>query len=995
MKPLKLIMRGINSYRSEQNIDFEELTSFGLFGIFGPTGSGKSSILDAITLALYAKLPRSTKNFININEKNASVSFTFSISTAQTRRYLVERSFRYHGKDTLTVRNISGRLLDITEAEPSILADRPTETTQECIRLLGLNSDDFMRTVVLPQGQFSEFLKLKNAERRSMLQRIFHLEKYGLELTQKIAAARQKQELLLGRLEGQLQNYEDVTKEKTEELSDKLEKSLLQRELTLQEREIAKSAYQKADEIRSLDEEYSSLLRAFEILQKEKPAIEKKKITLETGQKANQLKPFALQAKEAAADYEKALTALRQKRDELLMIQSKYESLQKERAQAACDYEKQLPLLFNQEQKTRTALEISKTAGQWTEKKEALSKALQTQKTTLSDLLNQKEFLLSKNTALREEITALETQNDSLEINEEKRELFEEGHRKEEIYREKRKLYEEHKKSLTMNKQTLEERLSALSEEKKAADRQIESCQRDHLSGILRENLKENCPCPVCGSLHHETTFHVPESSLIKERLQNARDIKSRLEKEELLLQKESARQEHLAEEFALLQHSGQEILTLRKNSGVQNFTEALHQQRQTRQQQNKLQADLREKRKLLESLREKQEALQTDILRLSSQISSAENEIRNYENFIREQWSRFPADVARKADYSSLLDEISARRQLLEHKKKQTETDFQSVSLLYQRLREELSAAENEEKKSASHTRDVSSVFLAQLQKAGFSSDENLESLYLSEKDIQSAGLDISRFETSFQKTGERLQYLKEKRQDTPITKEEWQKRKTCYEALESQYESLQREIALLEHQKETFTLRLKEKEKLEKDQREKQHRKDIIHQLELLFKGNTFIEYMAQSRLRYIAMEASAILSDISCGSYALEIGEDSEFLIRDNKNGGVLRPCDTLSGGETFITSLSLALALSSAIQLNGTAPLELFFLDEGFGSLDEELLDVVMTSLERLQSKNRSIGVITHVEAIQARVPVKLYVTPADAGQEGSRIRLEYT
>ena len=110
---------------------------------------------------------------------------------------------------------------------------------------------------------------------------------------------------------------------------------------------------------------------------------------------------------------------------------------------------------------------------------------------------------------------------------------------------------------------------------------------------------------------------------------------------------------------------------------------------------------------------------------------------------------------------------------------------------------------------------------------------------------------------------------------------------------------------------------------------------------------------------------------------------------------KTGGILRSCDTLSGGETFITSLSLALALSSAIQLNGTAPLELFFLDEGFGSLDEELLDVVMTSLERLQNRNRSIGIITHVEAIQARVPVKLIVTPSDISQNGSVIRLEYS
>ena len=104
---------------------------------------------------------------------------------------------------------------------------------------------------------------------------------------------------------------------------------------------------------------------------------------------------------------------------------------------------------------------------------------------------------------------------------------------------------------------------------------------------------------------------------------------------------------------------------------------------------------------------------------------------------------------------------------------------------------------------------------------------------------------------------------------------------------------------------------------------------------------------------------------------------------------------RPCDTLSGGETFITSLCLALALSSTLQLNGTTPLELFFLDEGFGSLDDELLDVVMDSLERLQTRKRSIGIISHVESIQCRVPRKLIVTPADTEKNGSKVRLEFS
>ena len=149
-----------------------------------------------------------------------------------------------------------------------------------------------------------------------------------------------------------------------------------------------------------------------------------------------------------------------------------------------------------------------------------------------------------------------------------------------------------------------------------------------------------------------------------------------------------------------------------------------------------------------------------------------------------------------------------------------------------------------------------------------------------------------------------------------------------------------------------------------------------------------------MAAERLKYISRSASRRLSEITNGSYELETNQEGEFVIRDNKNGGVLRAPATLSGGETFVTSLALALSLSEEIQLKGTAPLELFFLDEGFGSLDENLLDVVMTSLERIHNEHLKVGIISHVESVKARVPVRLIVSPAQSGIRGSKVEIEH-
>lgn len=104
----------------------------------------------------------------------------------------------------------------------------------------------------------------------------------------------------------------------------------------------------------------------------------------------------------------------------------------------------------------------------------------------------------------------------------------------------------------------------------------------------------------------------------------------------------------------------------------------------------------------------------------------------------------------------------------------------------------------------------------------------------------------------------------------------------------------------------------------------------------------------------------------------------------MIRDDGNGG--RPPSGLDSvrGETFLTSLSLALALSAQIQLRGQYPLQFFFLDEGFGTLDPDLLDTVITSLEKLHNDQLSVGIISHVPELRARLPRKLIVVPAEQG-----------
>ncbi len=152
--------------------------------------------------------------------------------------------------------------------------------------------------------------------------------------------------------------------------------------------------------------------------------------------------------------------------------------------------------------------------------------------------------------------------------------------------------------------------------------------------------------------------------------------------------------------------------------------------------------------------------------------------------------------------------------------------------------------------------------------------------------------------------------------------------------------------------------------------------NRASRLSELARLLRGDRFVEYVANDYLHDLAALATDHLAHLTRGRYALTLDESGAFLIADLDAGGAVRPASSLSGGETFITSLALALALSTQIQRHHAAALEFFFLDEGFGSLDPESLDRVMTAIESLADGDRVIGLISHVGAVRERVPCYL-------------------
>jgi len=280
-----------------------------------------------------------------------------------------------------------------------------------------------------------------------------------------------------------------------------------------------------------------------------------------------------------------------------------------------------------------------------------------------------------------------------------------------------------------------------------------------------------------------------------------------------------------------------------------------------------------------------------------------------------------------------------------------------------------------------------------AQLTEKGFENIEQALKAILSEEEKNSLEAEITEYERTQRNLQAQKEMVQKKLDGRNITPEEWDNISGSYSLAKQKKDET---ISLFESAKSNYITIKKNFEKwveLEKDYKIYSNKYGMLEQIQKLLKGNSFVEFIAEERLRYIAKEATETLGILTKHRYALEIDSDNGFVIRDNANGGVHRLVSSLSGGETFLTSLSLALALSKQIQLKGQSPLEFFFLDEGFGTLDGSLLDTVMDALERLSSRQRVIGLISHVPELKNRMSRRLIIEPPGADGKGSQVRIE--
>ncbi|MCX0374056.1 AAA family ATPase [Clostridium perfringens] len=1170
MKPIRLEVKGLNSFIDKQVVEFDKLTERGLFGIFGPTGSGKSTILDGITLALYGDIARKSSNYINTNCDGIYVSYEFQITGNEVKRYRVDREFKRDNKSG-GIRNKSSKIIDITGGVENVLEEKAKAVTSKCEEIIGLKLDDFMRTVVLPQGKFSEFLKLEGKERRNMLERLFNLRKYGDDLSSKLSLEIRKEKDKMNVLEGQLKGYEGVSEEalkakeeeineinlsikSKEELLNKIKKEFEEAEKVwntqkeLYDKRIEEeSLVSRSEEIKSFKERVEISNKADKVIvfinnleeilkEINKDDLKFNELNKKLEELINLREENKLKFEEVAKKKEEKLPDLRLKKEKLLESQKERDILFQIKAdgvklkeackkifedRSKCDTklnsieenekrlneelkekeERKEELFVHEEFKNKInsglfilnsyegldkqfneikseEIELKKYIKNLTEDKEKSEKDLKVKIESLSKTRDKLESLLK------------ETPGDSNSILEKQIKLGE--------YREKLNKYKEIKNSLEeslKSKNNFEEKLKGFENQKLLLEKEVRELKEyinkvkvEELAHKLRENLVDGECCPVCGSTHHELNkvekINLEESHektiLLESKEEKLKELILEFSKIEATLEYENKKIEELnisieevgevneerlkslEEEFNTLKDKIEEFNLKKENlekdleklkeeknnlENIFNKAEVILCEKIVREKEiaskikeldkelklknselnsiknelkiediklenelilkkekekNLLEKEIRilrtqleESNKIKDELREKRDALKENYLSQKSLLDGKVEVYREKERMIKGSLKGLIDEALpiEKIDIKGLLEDLQLEIDYIEkaylnlsEEKEKLEKAFnnmnQEVAVTKERVNSLKLRKENEEKK----------VNLA-LEEEGFKTILEVKEGILSKDEKEKLKILIEEYHNNLIKVRANIELLIKKLNGKSLTEEEWTMVLQEKNNTEKELKEVEELKIRLVTESESIKKKLEEQRDILHIKAKQEHKLALLSDLEKLFKGKKFVEFIAANQLKYISIEASKKLKDITNGVYGLEVDENGKFIIRDYKNGGAERDASTLSGGETFLASLALALSLSSQIQLKGTAPLELFFLDEGFGTLDDNLLDVVMSSLERLHHERLSVGIISHVESIKNRVPVKLILTPAEAGIGGSKVKIE--
>ena len=1042
MRPLKLTMSAFGPYAGEEIVDFTLLKDKKIFLITGPTGAGKTTIFDAISFAIYGKASggdRESENFRSDFAEEDRITYVELSFLLKGKEYYIKRIPQQLKKkrkgDGYTEQKSDAELIS---PEGKVYTG-VTEVNKKIQELFGISYEQFKQIVMIPQGEFRELLSSNSKDREEIFRRVFGT--YGfLKIQEKLDSGAKELENKIKSLKEQRGAYvKGISFPGNEEFSTLtsgdvlnipefliLSKRLIDED-KISRQELTELIHKKEEELASISQEITkgtSLnkeLKALGELRERKRLLEDKKESY-----------YALEYK---LERSKKASAIRGKEDYLTS-----RSLYKDQCQKALEKDKQslekaLEALSLRQQKLKEQEELK-------DYRKSLGESITELKKDIASVKEYEEKKLNINNIQRT-YEALKKDRDTKQqlVDNTSKELtilgdFVSKHQavpkeliiKENLYKETKelevkllKLYQEEERLLTLRKEFSEKRTLCKSKEdvfKRTKDLydSLDLAFKKGQAGILGEELEEGRPCPVCGSTHHPAPA------------KRGKDIPSEedLKKAKVNYEKSNKDFNEILSELAGLREKGSEqgryvdelkhdisskltidIISLPKEELLDNINNEL-QGVKSKLSSLKLElAELSKQDKALSQAIKEEEVLKVKLRALEEEKKALEEGyLSAYSTHEREKEllshleRSLPQGVNSLIELQKLIGKKEEELHLLEESFKKAQEAYNDAVSEKSALEGNIRTREEALYKAKEELLLADTELKEALRLQGFQDREEYSSYKISDKEIEALEEDIKNFN----------QELKSIR-DLCVEREKALQgaEPVSLEGLEEQLIAKGREKTDLTERERLIYSRISGNEKnlaaieaIQVNLEGLEEEYSVIGELSKVSRGFnseriSFERYVLAAYFDEIITAANVRLNKMTSGRYALyriqektkgshQQGLDLE--VYDNYTGKA-RHVKTLSGGESFKASLSMALGLADVVQANaGGISLETMFVDEGFGTLDPESLDSAISTLIELQKSGRLVGIISHVPELKERIEAKLIITTGIEGSHAS-------
>ncbi|MEH0670213.1 SMC family ATPase [Vibrio owensii] len=1005
MKPIKLTMQAFGPFAQTETIEFDKLGTNPLFLINGPTGSGKTSILDAICFALYGETTGNERQGIQMRCDMAAPTLLTEVTlefSLHGKSYRVIRSPEQEAPkargEGMTVRKHTAALYEITDEE-KLITSKTTQVKTEVTNIIGLNETQFRQVMVLPQGKFRELLLATSKEREEIFGQLFQTDIYKkieYALKDKASAISKAKDEFDNQIRGALQvagvSSEVELTEQREALSVQFESVQKQEQESLAQLNAVKTELQKAE---ALSNEFKKREHA-EIALKQhlekSDAVSSRQLQLDNAKKASKVELPYVTLQNASKQMQELEQKVAKLSQDLTVVneavKSKEGALQTAKEQAA-----QLPKLTEQQ------YQLEGMKGKLVEKSE-LEKAINAGLTQKSEF----EATLKKYIALKEKLT-LEAQQGQKSLDQARVDVASIGSVEAEIKQQQRLMQDLQKltglnqelaklDALTPSKQASVDQAKARYVELQRSADTLELSWHNAQAAVLAQRLQAGEMCPVCGSVEHPQPAQFVGEEVTKEQVQRARNTER--EGQVVLNQLNNQLEQH---NIAVGQYK-QQIEQLSVELG-QNASMDLSALQASMQQLN-------ERLQQLSSINLVQ--LEQSVNELNQRCVTGEGKINDLQNQMaanestikvnQEQLAKLSASL--DAKYSSLevleQDIVAIQKQIAELNAtfEVAQNHLQKAVLAKTNIESQLTTNQQWLNEALERLNTAKTDWAQALQASAFEDEAQFLACKVDEAEMQVWQQEIDAFKQTQIKLEQTLADLSSTLKDLALpdleelnvklnsTQQSYVEARNQLDSTRSLFERLEKvrnDIATL-HDKNT---------KLEDEYK-------VFGTLYDVASGKTgsrisLHRFVLGVLLDDVLIQASQRLSLMSKGRYILArktegfkgaAGRGLDLVIEDSYTGKT-RDVATLSGGESFMAALALALGLSDVVQsYSGGIRLDTLFIDEGFGSLDPESLDLAIQTLVDLQQTGRMIGVISHVSELKEQMAQRIDVEPSRLG-----------